>query len=320
MRLLRCTQKIFRRRSFGRTLTGDSLRLGLVLAVPILMSACTAIHGFGGSKAMGSGQVISVNDELWNISFHSDTTVVEDSQAVTGEIIVRKRGQVVQSIPHTLSRSAAKGDDERWLLIEDVNNDGLPDMLLSHAPAAAESAPVKSLFLFDAQSQSFQLQKQVSKLGDIDKTGGCVVVRAQGKDSASRTYCFTGEQSGWMESKRVSGTASARCNSQQQKVAECRKLRAQRDGEMRQLINSYIDTKSKTMTEEKRQAAALRFARNLRVGHEQWLLYRDARCASYVIEYNFSSSTSGFELESCKLDLSGLQLQHYSSMLTSLEK
>jgi hypothetical protein len=295
-------------------------RLAVFLLTPVLVSACAVLQGFGVSKAIGGGHVVSVNDELWNISFRSDSSVVDDSQVVTGEVIVRKRGQVVQSIPHTLSRTAAKGDDERWLLIEDVNNDGLPDMLLTHAPAASESAPVKSLFLFDAQSQSFQLQKQVSKLGDIDKTGGCVVVRAQSKDSTNRTYCFTGEQSGWMESKRFSGTASARCNSQHQKVAECRSLRAQRDGEMRQLINSYIDTKSKSMTEEKRQAAALRFARNLRVGHEQWLLYRDARCASYVIEYNFPPSTSGFELESCKLDLSGLQLQHYSSMLSMLDK
>lgn len=295
------------------------VRLAIFLLTPILVSACAALQGFGASKAMGGGHVISVNDELWNISFRSDTAV-EENQVVTGEVIVRKRGQVVQSIPHTLSRIAAKGDDQRWLLIEDVNNDGLPDMLLTHAPATSESVPVKSLFLFDAQSQSFQLQKQVSKLGDIDKTGGCVVVRAQSKDPTSRTYCFTGEQSGWMESKRFSGTASARCNNQQQKVAECRNLRTQRDGEMRQLINSYIDTKSKSMTEEKRQAAALRFARNLRVGHEQWLLYRDARCASYVIEYNFPASTSGFELESCKLDLSGLQLQHYSSMLSLLDK
>ncbi len=320
MRLPLTSQEIFIRSVSGCDLLVVLIRRTLFLLMPILVSACAAFQGFGASKAMEGGHVISVNDELWNISFRSESSVAEDGQVVTGEVIVRKHGQVVQSIPHTLSRSATKSDDTRWLLIEDVNNDGLPDMLLTHAPVNSESAPVKSLFLFDAQSQIFQLQKQVSKLGNIDKTGGCVVVRTQSKDSTSRTYCFTGEQSGWMESKRFSGTASARCNSQQQKVAECRHLRTQRDGEMRQLINSYIDTKSKSMTEEKRHAAALRFARNLRVGHDQWLLYRDARCASYVIEYNFPASTSGLELESCKLDLSALQVQHYSSMLAALDK
>jgi hypothetical protein len=89
---------------------------------------------------------------------------------------------------------------------------------------------------------------------------------------------------------------------------------------MRQLIKSYIDSRSQSMKREKRQAAALRFARNLRVGHEQWLLYRDARCASYVIEYNFPANTAGYERESCKLDLSSIQLQHYTSMLASLDK
>lgn len=296
-----------------------AMPLSVMLVVPALLSACSTLQDLGGSRALGGGHVFAINDELWNIRFRPDTTITDDADVVTGDVIVRKRGQAEQFIAHTLSRDAVRGDDAGWLLIEDVNNDGLPDLLLTHVTTATGAAPVKSLFLFDSQSQTFQLQKQVSKLGDIDKTGGCVVVRAPEKQSPSRTYCFSGEQSGWIESKR-SAAPVARCNSQTQKASECRTLRTQRDGEMRQLINDYIDTKSKSMTEEKRQSAVQRFARNLRVGHDQWLLYRDARCASYVIEYNFPASVSAFERESCKLDLSALQLQHYSSMLATVNK
>lgn len=295
--------------------------LELTLVLSMLLTACSSIQGLVGIKSTSGGHVVSVNEELWTISFRPDGSAADDSLVVPGEVLIQARGQVVQTISHNLSRDAVGSEDNNWLLVEDVNNDGLPDFLLTHAPASPEASPVKSLYLFDAQSQSFQLQTQVSKLGDIDKLSGCVVVTAPNMDeSRTRTYCFSGEESSWMEIKRPSSSTGGRCNIKSQKLADCRGLRNQRDEEMLGLITSYIDTKSKAMAEEKRKTAALRFARNLRVGHKQWLLYRDARCASYVIEYNFPPNTSGFEMESCKLDLSSLQLQHYAAMLTSLDK
>ena len=291
----------------------------LAVAISVL-SACAYLPTFGSAKQSGGGHVIAVNDELWTIGFLADPTAGADSPVVAGEVLIQRRGQTVQKFDHSLSRKAAR-DDDGWLLVEDVNNDGLPDFLLTHAPAKSGAQPVKSLYLFDVQSQTFQLQKQISKLGDIDKLNACVVVTdASGDKAVPRTYCFSAEQPGWLEVKRTQNAAVGRCIVKSQTLAECRSLRTQRDEEMRRLVGNYIDTKSKSMAEQKRANAATRFARNLRVGHDQWLLYRDARCAAYVIEFNVPSSSSAFEMESCKLDLSSLQLQHYTTMLTSLDK
>lgn len=295
--------------------------LALTLSLSLLLSACAGLQGLvDGIRPATSGHVIAVNAEVWTISFQPDADTEVDAPVVPGELLIQKRGQTVQTIAHRLSRDTLREKDDSWLQVADVNNDGLPDFLLTHAQATPEESPVKSLYLFDAESQSFQLQKKISNLGDIDKLSGCVVVTTTMDKSPQRTYCFSDEQPGWVEIKIPNAIASERCNIKTHKLADCRGLRNQRDGEMRNLVGSYIATRSKAMVEEKRKAAAQRFARNLRVGHEQWLMYRDARCASYVIEYNFPANTSGFEMESCKLDLSGLQLQHYASMLASLDK
>jgi hypothetical protein len=295
----------------------------LALSLSLLLSACASVQGLVdklASKPAPSGHVIAINAEIWTINFQPDAQAEGDTAVVQGELLIQNRGKTVQTIPHRLSQESLRTKDDSWLLVADVNNDGFPDFLLTHAALTSEENPVKSLYLFDAQSQSFHVQKQISKLGDIDKLSGCVVVTTNTEKSPQRTYCFSDEQSSWVEIKLPNPVASERCNTNTHKLADCRNLRNQRDGEMRNLVGSYIATRSKTMVEEKRRTAAQRFARNLRVGHQQWLLYRDARCASYVIEYDFPAEARGFEMESCKLDLSALQLQHYSSMLASLEQ
>ena len=295
--------------------------LALTLSLSLLLSACAGLQGLVDAiKPAPSGHVIEVNAEVWTISFQPDADTEADATVVPGELLIQNKGRTVQTIAHRLSRDTLRQKDDSWLQVADVNNDGLPDLLLTHAQSAPEESPVKDLYLFDAESQSFQLQKKISNLGDIDKLSGCVVVTTTAGKSPQRTYCFSDEKPGWVEIKIPNPVASERCNINTHKLADCRVLRNQRDGEMRHLVGSYIATRSKAMVEEKRKSAAQRFASNLRIGHAQWLKYRDARCASYVIEYNFPAKTRAFEMESCKLDLSGLQLQHYASMLASLDK
>lgn len=297
------------------------LASGLGLGIVLLLSGCSVLQGPIKPKASHSNsRMISVGEEFWTISYQTQGNIASDDDIVPGEILIQNRDQVVQTIKHSLSSRAAAGEDGAWLLVEDVNDDGAADFLLTHAPTSAGANPVKSLYLFDQQSQTFQLQKEISKLGDIDKLSGCVVVTAaEAEGPEPRTYCFSTEKNGWMEIRRSTADAGPRCNPNLKNLAECRALRNQRDGEMLRFVRSYIDIKSKSMVKENRKSATTGFARNLRVGHAQWLRYRDARCASYVIEYNFPASSRAFEMESCKLDLSSLQSRHYSSMLTSLK-
>lgn len=293
-------------------------------AFTLLLSGCASNPDFWPSKKAGSsrGQVISVNDEIWTISFRADDNASTSGSAlVDGQLLIQSKGKVIQSIDHKLSQSAASGDIGQWLTVEDVNNDGLPDILITETDDPSKTNPIKSLYLLDAQSKTFQLQKQISNLGDIDKLSGCVVVTASNKqETPPRTYCYSNEQKSWLEIRRSSAKGGDRCNIKTHSLAECRGMRNQRDGEMRRAVDTYIDAKSKTMVEENRKTSVQRFASSLRGGHKQWLLYRDARCSSYVIEYNFPASDRQFEMEACKLDLSALQLQHYSTMLSSIQK
>jgi hypothetical protein len=294
--------------------------LTAAMVLSIFLSACANIQALMGFEkaAAPSGRVIPVHAELWNIRFQPDPHGDSGSPVVFGEILIQKQGHTVQTIAHSVHRASLLAEDDSWLQVVDVNNDSLPDLLIAHASPVTR--PLKSLYLFDSTSQSFQPQEQLTKLGEIDKLSGCVVLTSDDDKAPQRTFCLSMEQPGWTEVKLPSSVSLERCNMRAQSLAECRSMRTQRDLQMRTLVGSYITTRSEDMAVEKRKAAAQRFARNLRIGHQQWLQYRDARCASYVIEHNFPADSSKFEMESCKLDLSALQLQHYTSMLAALEK
>ena len=257
----------------------------------------------------------------WKIDFSpAESSGGTSTKTVQGQIVIQRNGRSVQSFNHVLDRSDYVAGPQSWLIMDDFNGDDFEDILLKNGSQGDKSKPSHSLYVFMKSKQEFEAQDQISNVGDIEKKTGCLLINTSDDKQDSKTFCYSDESNLWVEMGKSRERNAVHCDTASADLKVCRKLRIQRDLEMRSLIGEYIDGKTKLMQANKRKTAATTFSKNLRAGHDSWLRYRDFRCISYVNDYNIPSSAIPFSLESCKMDLAALQLQHYRNMMGSLNR
>lgn len=293
----------------------------LVSIATLTLTACGSYSALLSGGEPNTDSSLAIDGARWQIAFNpSEANGDNSAKAVQGQIVIQRNGRAVQSFSHALDRSDYAAGPHSWLVIDDFNGDDLEDILLKNSSQGDKSKPSHSLYTFMKAKQIFEPQDQISNVGDIEKKTGCLLINTSDDKQDSKTFCYSDENNLWVEMGKSRERSAVHCDTASADLKACRTLRIQRDMEMRSLIGEYIGGKTKLMQANKRKTAAATFSKNLRAGHESWLRYRDYRCISYVNDYNIPSSAIPFALESCKMDLAALQLQHYRNMMDSLTR
>ena len=98
-----------------------------------------------------------------------------------------KKIQIIESMSHPPLTA------DHLVQIQDLNNDGYPDIILKGFPVAASAINGNELYMFNPETKQFEETKDITQLGEIHASGkNCIYVdyRKNSMEYSQDHYCW----------------------------------------------------------------------------------------------------------------------------------
>ena len=150
-----------------------------------------ALSLFSTACAVQSGNVVgkeSIYPPVANFSFEIKIKPLSDMDYQA--VITNKKTKKIQII-ESMSHPPLTAD--HLVQIQDLNNDGYPDIILKGFPVAASAINGNELYMFNPETKQFEETKDITQLGEIHASGkNCIYVdyRKNSMEYSQDHYCW----------------------------------------------------------------------------------------------------------------------------------